>query len=272
MKKICVITGGGSGMGLATAKIMGEDHSIILVGRTVKKLEGALQELHALGIEVEIFPGDVSNRASVHEVANHAAQVGTVAAVIHAAGMSPHMGTSEAVFTANAMGTIYINEEFAKIMGPASCIVNVASMSAYMQSEDKFPVHEYKVSLTDPEQFKTKMLAMIDAMPKEAAGGVAYIFSKNFVIWYSAQCACLYGRKGIRVVSVSPGTIKTPMSDVEPDGVHPAMGGALGRLGEADELARLLAFCASNKAGYLTGTDILCDGGTIAAMRNSMQK
>jgi NAD(P)-dependent dehydrogenase (short-subunit alcohol dehydrogenase family) len=272
MKKICVISGGGSGMGLATAKIMGEDHGIILVGRTVKKLEGALQELQALGIEAEIFPGDVSNRASVCEVATHAAQAGTVAAVIHAAGLSPHLGNAEAIFTANAMGTIYINEEFAKIMGPASCIVNVASMSAYFQGEDTLPMNEYKASLTDPEQFKTNMLALLGAMPKEAAPGAAYIFSKNFIIWYSAQCACLHGRKGIRIVSVSPGIIKTPMSDVETSGIPLAMQGALGRLGEAEELARLLAFCASDKAGYLTGTDILCDGGAMAAMKNSVKK
>jgi NAD(P)-dependent dehydrogenase (short-subunit alcohol dehydrogenase family) len=272
MKKICVITGGGSGMGLAAAKIMGEDHGIILVGRTVKKLEGALQELHTLGIEAEAFPCDVSNRVSVRELASHAAQAGPVAAVIHAAGMSPQMGTAEVIFTVNALGTIYITEEFVKIMGPASCIVNVASMSAYMQSEDKFPIYEYKVSLTDPEQFKTNMLALLGAMPKESAPGAAYIFSKNFIIWYSAQTACLHGRKGIRVVSVSPGIIKTPMTDVETSGIPLAMNGALGRLGEAEELARIMAFCASDKAGYLTGTDILCDGGAMAAMKNSMKK
>jgi NAD(P)-dependent dehydrogenase (short-subunit alcohol dehydrogenase family) len=272
MKKICVITGGGSGMGLSSAKILGEDHSIILVGRTVKKLEGALEELRALGIDAEAFPGDASDRASVKALADHAAKAGTVTTVIHAAGMSPHMGNAETIFTVNAMGTIYINEEFSKIMGPASCIINVASMAAFMRAQDQFPVQDYKLSLTDPEGFKAKILTLLGTMPQEVAGGMAYIISKNFVVWYSAQGACLYGPKGIRVLSVSPGVIKTPMGNIEVEGHAAALRGALGRLGEVDELAHLLAFCAGDKASYLTGTDILCDGGTIAAMRRATAK
>jgi len=65
MKKICVITGGGSGIGYATAKIMGEQgYYIILVGRTVSKLETAVSELQALGVEAEAFSCDISNRKS----------------------------------------------------------------------------------------------------------------------------------------------------------------------------------------------------------------
>jgi NAD(P)-dependent dehydrogenase (short-subunit alcohol dehydrogenase family) len=141
-----------------------------------------------------------------------------------------------------------------------------------MRPEDQLPRQDYKLSLTDPEGFKAKMLTLLGALPKEAAGGMAYIISKNFVVWYSAQCACLYGRKGIRVLSVSPGVIKTAMGEIETSGHAPALQGALGRLGEPEELAQLLAFCASDKASYLAGTDILCDGGTIAAMRRAAEK
>jgi len=273
MKNICVVTGGGSGMGLAAAKIMGKDHSVILVGRTVKKLEGALQELLDLEIEAEVFPCDVSSRASVQELASHAAKSGNVKAVINAAGMSPHMASGELIFDANAMGTIYVNEEFSKVMKAGSCIVNVSSMSAYMMAEEKLPRSEYKVSLSDPEQFRAKMLAILGTVPQEAAPNMAYMISKNFVIWYAAQCACLYGSKGIRVLSVSPGTFNTPMGEIEgEEAASFARRGALGRVGEVDEMARLIAFIAGDGAGYLTGTDILCDGGTIAAMRRSMEK
>ena len=65
MKKVCVITGGGSGMGLATAKVMGKDHIIIISGRTVKKLEGAIDELRALNIEAKAYPCDVSDRRGI---------------------------------------------------------------------------------------------------------------------------------------------------------------------------------------------------------------
>ena len=51
MRKVCVITGGGSGMGLATARLMGKDHYIIICGRTVSKLESAVMKLKAEGLK-----------------------------------------------------------------------------------------------------------------------------------------------------------------------------------------------------------------------------
>lgn len=267
MKTICVVTGGGSGMGLSTAKLMGKSHHIILVGRTPSKLENALKELHGLGVEAEAFPCDISNRDSVKELIQHAKSMGEVKAVIHAAGMSPHMGNGEIIFDVNAVGTIYMNEEFAKAMPSGSCILNVSSMSAYMVPEDKIPKDIYKLSLSEPEIFRKNMLEMIAAMPEEIGSNMAYTLSKNFVIWYSERAACVHGKNGIRILSVSPGTFRTPMGELEGEQATAiAMSGALGRVGEPEEIAELMAFLASEKCSYLTGVDILCDGGTIAAL------
>ena len=64
-KTVCVITGGGSGMGLAAAKEMPKDKIIVLTGRTVKKLENAVNELTALGYEAHAFACDVSRLSQV---------------------------------------------------------------------------------------------------------------------------------------------------------------------------------------------------------------
>ena len=61
MKNVCVVTGGGSGMGLEAAKIVGKEQKIILVGRTVSKLENAIAELKELGIDAEAFPCDAGD-------------------------------------------------------------------------------------------------------------------------------------------------------------------------------------------------------------------
>jgi len=268
MKNVCVVTGGGSGMGLSTAKKMGKDHHIILVGRTPQKLEGALQELDSMGIEAEVFPCDISNRESVQKLVEHAASVGNIKAVIHAAGMSPHMADGNTIFTVNAMGTIYINEEFAKKMGANSCIIDISSMSAFMMPEDKLPTAVYPLSLSEPEKFKETMFGILGNLPEEHKSAMGYMFSKNFVIWYAAKSACLYGKKGIRVLSVSPGTFETPMGELEGEAASSyAINGALGRVGQPEEIAELISFLASDAASYMTGTDILCDGGAIAAMR-----
>ncbi|WP_252187567.1 SDR family NAD(P)-dependent oxidoreductase [Anaeromonas gelatinilytica] len=78
MKNVCVITGGDSGMGLATAKILGKDNYIIIVDRTVKKLENAIAELNSDGIEAEVFACDISDRASVNKLVAHAKELGVI--------------------------------------------------------------------------------------------------------------------------------------------------------------------------------------------------
>jgi NAD(P)-dependent dehydrogenase (short-subunit alcohol dehydrogenase family) len=271
MKKVCVITGGGSGMGLATAKILGKDNYVIIVGRTIKKLESALQELKSEGIEAESFACDISDCTSVEKLAAHAKKIGTVSSVIHAAGMSPHMGEPRKIMEANALGTINMNESFYNVMEEGSCIIDVSSMSAYLTPELIMPVRGYKYSRIDKEIFMKKMMARVNLFPKKQRTGVAYSISKHFVIWYAKTDAAKFGQKGIRVLSITPGSFKTPMAELEKDDTDGFIEYcAIKRYGHVDEIANLLAFCASEKAGYLTGTDILCDGGCVASGVNPL--
>ena len=87
-----------------------------------------------------------------------------------------------------------------------------------------------------------------------------------FVIWYSRQMAARFGAKGARIRSVSPGSFDTAMGRLEKkSGAERLVAyAALKRFGTPEEIAELLAFCASSKPGCLTGVDILCDGGTQA--------
>lgn len=76
MKNVCVITGGGSGMGLAAAKFMSKDKIIVVTGRTMSKLEKAVKELEELGYEAYAKTCDTSVRAQVKELAEYAASLG----------------------------------------------------------------------------------------------------------------------------------------------------------------------------------------------------
>lgn len=268
MGNVCVITGGGSGMGLETAKILGKEQKIILAGRTVSKLEDAIATLKALGIDAEAFPCDAGDRGSVKELAAYAAKQGTIKTVIHAAGVSPHMASGETIFTINAIGTININEEFAKVMGQNSCILNVSSMSAYMLPENRVPKQVYQLSLKDVSAFQAAANQMLTLVPEEQQTGMAYTISKNFVVWYTSRMAVCHGKKGIRINSISPGTFKTPMGEVEgEDAASFALRGAMGRLGEPEEIAKMMAFMVSDECSYLCGVDILYDGGAVSALK-----
>lgn len=268
MADVCVITGAGSGMGLSAAKFVGTEYQLVITGRTVAKLDAAKTELEALGYTVEAVACDVSERESVKALAAKAASLGAVKAVIHAAGVSPTMGTAEYIFNINALGTVYINEEFEQVLADSSCIVDVASMAAYMMPEEQLPTALYPLSLTDLAGFSQNMLGAFAQVPEDFAPGFSYSVSKNFVVWYARQSALKYGRKGIRVLSVSPGTFATPMGNAEGEQAEGmALQSALGRVGKPDEIGKLLAFVAVGGADYLTATDILCDGGTVAAIQ-----
>ncbi|MCB1616367.1 MAG: SDR family oxidoreductase [Pseudomonadales bacterium] len=270
MKEVCVITGGGSGMGLATAKVMAEKHAIVISGRTEQKLQKALDELRSVNIEASAVVCDVSDRVSVENLAKVAGDLGHVTAVIHAAGISPNMGDPESVLRINALGTIHVHEVFYEVMSEGGCLIDVSSMGAYVAPSIILPARSYRLSGNDPELFLKKMLSRTRILPKKFRSGLAYAISKNFMIWYAAHEAPKFAEKKLRVLSVSPGAFETDMGDLEKDGADNLVKFcAIKRYGKVEEIAHLLAFCADKRLGYLTGVDILCDGGCIAGYRNT---
>lgn len=273
MRKVCVITGGGSGMGLATARIMGKTHYVIICGRTASKLENAVSDLRESGVECEAFSCDVSDLESVKKLVKHAAERGTVQAVIHAAGLSPHMGDAEKIMKVNASGTIFVDTEFAKIMGEGSCILNVSSMSAYLTPSIVMPRRLYPYAFCSESIFFRKMMKRMRIFPAKVRSGVAYGVSKDFAIWYTKKAALQYGDKGIRVVCVSPGNFETPMGNLEAEEADKfTKHAAIKRFGKPEEIAFLFASIVDERNGYLTGTDIICDGGLIGSGVTAMTR
>ncbi len=264
-----VITGGAGGMGLATAKVVGRDQPVVLCDVRQDRLDGAAAALKDLGLAVTSVNCDVTDRDAVAGLLKTATDLGELGSVIHTAGVSPAMGDAEYVMRTNALGTVNVNEVFYEVAGEGSAIVNVASMAAHMLPEEMIPTARFPLALTDAEAFVTEMLPVCDIAGADAASGIAYAVSKSFVRWYSTSQAERFNGRALRIVSVSPGSIDTEMGRLEEKNGAGAMvtDAAVPRWGKPEEMAELLAFCASAKAGYLTGTDILNDGGVIASMR-----
>ena len=159
MKKVCVITGGGSGMGLEAAKILGQDRIVVIAGRTVAKLDNALTELKALGCEAYAYACDTSKRESVVALAEYAASLGEITNVINSAGVSPAMkGNQENILRINALGTVYVNQEFSKRMKAGSVIVDVSSNSAYILPSFIIPKKAYWLAETNEDLFVQKLV------------------------------------------------------------------------------------------------------------------
>lgn len=267
MSKVSVITGGAGGIGSATAKIVGRDRAVVLGDVRQDRLDAAAAALKDL--DVTVVNCDVTERNAVARLFDTAAGIGPIASVIHTAGVSPSMGDADYVMRTNALGTLNVNEVFYGAAGEGSVIVNVASMAAYLLPEQLIPAGHFPLALTDDHAFMAAMAGVCDPIPDEARSGFAYAVSKAFVRWYSSSQAERFNGRGLRIVSVSPGSTDTEMGRLEEQAGAGALvvDAAVPRWGKPEEMAALLAFCASDAAGYLTGTDILNDGGVVASVR-----
>ena len=267
MKRVCVITGGSSGMGFAAAKRMGiKGYTLVLAARTPAKLNRALVELAAEGIDAVSCRCDIGSWESVQELAAYAAGLGRVDAVLHIAGMSPHMGDAEQIMNANALGTIHIHDAFYPVLAERGVLIDTSSMSAYLAPALIMPKGAFKLAGTDQAGFMKKMMARVNLLPKKSRAGAAYAISKYFVIQYAKAEAARFGEKGVRVLSVTPGNFETPMGELEKEEAQSYLKfNAIKRLGQPDEIAALYEALADPAMGYLTGADIICDGGCVAS-------
>ncbi|WP_347222000.1 SDR family oxidoreductase [Mycolicibacterium poriferae] len=268
MRRVTVITGGAGGMGTATAAIVGRDHAVVLADVRAERLDAAVAALKDRGISATGVPADVTDPDAVGAVFDTASGLGELVSVIHTAGVSPSMGDADYVMRTNAVGTATVGERFHASAPPGAALVNVASMAAYLLPAEMIPAQHFPVALSDPAAFLEKMRPAWESLPEEYRSGIAYGVSKSFVRWYSSAQAERFTAKGLRVLSISPGSTDTEMGRLEENAGAGAMvaDAAVPRWGTPEEMAELLAFCAGDKAGYLTGTDILNDGGVVASV------
>lgn len=256
-------------MGLATAKILGRDHTVVLCDVRQERLDSAQVALSELGFAATAVNCDVTDRDAVMRLFDTASGLGPLASVIHTAGVSPSMGDAEFVMRINAFGTLVVNEVFHDVAPDGAVIVNVASMAAQLLPDKAYPTKQFPLAYSDGDAFVAAMTAYCNNAPEQMRSGFSYTVSKAFVKWYCASQAERFGGRGLRIVSVSPGNIDTEMGRREEKaGVGLMMPDALiPRWGTAEEMAELFAFCAGDKCRYLTGADILADGGVVASMR-----
>jgi NAD(P)-dependent dehydrogenase (short-subunit alcohol dehydrogenase family) len=152
--------------------------------------------------------------------------------------------------------------------------VNVASYAGHALPSILVPTRAFPLAESDPSRFVRALVRRAGIVGRKQHAGFAYALSKTYVIWYSERLAARFGARGARVVSVSPGSFDTAMGRLEAD--HGAADlheiAALKRFGTSEEIAAVLAFCAGEAPGYLTGTDVLVDGGTHAGQRSGGRK
>lgn len=266
MRKVQVITGGTSGMGLACARALSAFGPVVIAGRSASKLEAALEGLRSEGIEAYGTTCDVSKWEDVQNLASFACEQGVIGNVIHAAAVD-HQSDPKTIAAVNVGGTVNVTEAFFPVIEDG-CLCSFSSCTGYFYQ----PSDEDLAFWSDPnaDGFVEKFTASVHE-PQVDTGEESYrhyAASKQFVIVYTRANACRFGERGNRVFSVSPGTFDTPMlSGSERGSVEVAKDmTVLGRIGDPDEMAFLVASLVNPSAAYLTGVDVLMDGGMVARM------
>ena len=118
-----------------------------------------------------------------------------------------------------------------------------------------------------------KLVARAGIAPKGARPGLAYAISKHFVIWFVKTDAARFGAKNVRCLSVTPGNFDTPMGALESEQAEVFKKySALKRNGGPEEIAALFAMLIDERLGFLTGTDIIMDGGVIASGASGLSR
>jgi NAD(P)-dependent dehydrogenase (short-subunit alcohol dehydrogenase family) len=268
--EVLVVVGVG-GMGQAIARRQGSGKAVLLADSNEETLTSASHAMTRDGYTVHTVVVDVSSTDSVDDLARRATDLGAITQLAHTAGLSPTQASAEAVLRVDLLGVALVLDAFGKIIAPGGAGVVIASMAGYL-----FPAltadQEHALAHTPARELLELPHINPDSVTESA---LAYGLAKQANHISVRAASRIWARRGARINSISPGTIATPMGQLELDspmgeGIRGLIAiSAAGRLGTPDEIAAAAAFLLGPDSTFITGTDLLVDGGAVAGIRST---
>ena len=270
-KDVIALLGAGS-MGCAIVRRIAAGRKILLGDISEKNLEKVSGDFKYGGYDVETCIVNAMEKDSVEAFAQKAASLGKVMYFIDTAGASPNQASPEYILSLDMAGTGYAVDAFGKVMAEGGAGLIISSQTGYM-----YPIPNE----TELEILKTPTEKLMDVpFIKETAtsSGLAYMIAKR-VNHLQAQkaAATTWKERRARINTISPGVIVTPLAYDEfaaaGEGYQQMIdASAAMRTGTSEEIAEAGAFLLGEHAKFITGTDLLIDGGVIAAIRTGAYK
>ena len=271
-KEVIALLGAGS-MGTAITRRIAAGRKILLGDVSEENLERVSRDFRYSGYDVETMIVNALEKNSVEAFAEKAASLGDVMYFIDTAGASPHQTNPEHILELDMVGTGYAVDAFGRVMAKGGAGLIISSQTGYV-----FPIpYETEIEILNTPTEKLMDLAFI----KETAmqnSGLAYMIAKRINHLQAQKAAATtWKQRRARINTISPGVIVTPLAYDEfaaaGEGYQEMIDtSAAERTGTSDEIAEAGAFLLGEHAGFITGTDLLIDGGVIAAIRTGEYK
>jgi NAD(P)-dependent dehydrogenase (short-subunit alcohol dehydrogenase family) len=264
--RVVVVTGLG-GMGLAVVQRLGQGSTVVLADISETTLSSTAQVLRSAGYDVVEQVTDVSEEGSVAALTEVAIGLGRVEVVVHTAGVSPVQASVEAILRVDLIGTALLLDAFSRAIAPGGAGVFISSMAGSLAPLD--PDLERRLMDTATADLLTLPELSLEVV---ADPGTAYMLAKRANQLRVRSAAPAWGRRRARVNSISPGIISTPMGNAELAGPNGEFmrgmvaGSPAGRVGTAHDIASAVEFLVGSGASFISGTDLLVDGGVVASL------
>ncbi len=263
-KEVAVLFGAGS-IGQAIVRRVAADKHIVLADYSIDNANRAAQTLEDAGFECTTIKADLGSKEDILKVVEEAVKWGEVKNVINAAGVSPSQASVSEILRVDMYGTSVLLEEFGKVIAEDGSAIIISSQSGHRLPALSLEQNEALATSNPEDLLKLDFVMAITDTLK------AYQYSKRCNVLKVAFEATRWGKRGATVNSISPGIIITPLANDELHG--PRKDGYLkmieaspaGRAGTPDEVGDLAEFLMSSRGRFISGTDILIDGGTTAS-------
>jgi len=267
---VVVIIGIG-GMGQAIARRQGSGRTLLLADFNQDSLDRLASALISEGHTVHSALVDVTSAKEVRELARRAAELGRVVQLVHTAGLSPAQASAEDVLRVDLLGVALVLDAFGAVIDAGGAGVVIASMAGHL-----FPTLTAEQEQALAHTHVDELLSLPQLSPEQVTdSALAYGLAKQANHSRVRAASVIWGRRGARINSISPGCISTPMGNLElespiGEGIRSMVAAsAAGRFGTPEEIAAAAAFLLGPEAAFITGIDLLVDGGVVAMVRSA---